>query len=534
MNSVLIGLPSSGKSSIINSLVGKRVAQSGISRTTTDVKLYDDLISDDNINFKIYDVPGIADIEDNQNNFDTLIFDTIKKCNLVIWVSDIIKSFITNHEMNEFNKIKKHIKNLELNEGLPIQLIILLSKVDKELKSCASNCDNSIKQLNDEIIDEITGNEETMIEDIYKNVKDKFNDIDIILFNAHGRSYHHAKSSSNLKKFVKQYNPTDSNIQFNLKKYYDNIPLINNRIKLHYIFETWSKSFHELTKSSKCCDTNNINMPDNLKLWCVNSNCLAIECVNKDCINCNNKNYSIRCKVHNYPIDYMNSMSTSNHAVCYHRYRFLFEKQKNISCVHGYNIKNCCNHIDYKFYADKFMEIYNSLLFDENKTKLLRLILSCSKHCHKMNIIKIDNDHINMLCRFMKIDIKNYHNQQLDCDNACKNQIYRLIQIGNDFNNYDKLYLYVSVNHGNYIDLLDNRKFYFENIYNIESFLSGDMFKLDNYDSIRKEYTTEIYKTSILKQVKEIRKKIFGDIDDDIDISMIPIAYDKYGLFWKP
>ena len=86
MDIALVGLPSAGKSSIINSLIGKRMAQSGVSRTTTEVKLYDNLISDDDIKYKIYDLPGIADIEDKDNNFDTLIFDTIRKCNMVIWV----------------------------------------------------------------------------------------------------------------------------------------------------------------------------------------------------------------------------------------------------------------------------------------------------------------------------------------------------------------------------------------------------------------------------------------------------------------
>ncbi len=235
MDIALVGLPSAGKSSIINSLVGKRIAQSGVSRTTIDAKLYDNLNSDDNINYKIYDLPGIADIEDNENKFDTLIFDTIKKCNMVIWVSDIIKSFITNHEMKEFIKIQNHIKNLGLKEGIPIQLIILLSKVDKNLEfkneydnyeSCVENNDENYDDN-----DEIKYDEETTIIDIYKNVKEKFKDVDIICFNAHGRSYYHKKSSTTLKNFVKQYNPNNININFNLKKYYDNIPIIHDNTK---------------------------------------------------------------------------------------------------------------------------------------------------------------------------------------------------------------------------------------------------------------------------------------------------------------
>ena len=41
-----VGLPSSGKSSIINSLVLKRLLQSGVCRTTTEFKLIEENIFD--------------------------------------------------------------------------------------------------------------------------------------------------------------------------------------------------------------------------------------------------------------------------------------------------------------------------------------------------------------------------------------------------------------------------------------------------------------------------------------------------------
>ena len=43
-----IGLPSSRKSSIINSLIDKRILESGICRTTTEYNLLDHIIEDDN------------------------------------------------------------------------------------------------------------------------------------------------------------------------------------------------------------------------------------------------------------------------------------------------------------------------------------------------------------------------------------------------------------------------------------------------------------------------------------------------------
>ena len=43
-----IGLPSAGKSTIINSLIGKRLLESGVCRTTTEYKELKEIIEDDN------------------------------------------------------------------------------------------------------------------------------------------------------------------------------------------------------------------------------------------------------------------------------------------------------------------------------------------------------------------------------------------------------------------------------------------------------------------------------------------------------
>ena len=109
-----VGLPSSGKSSIINSLCFKRIQQTGICRTTTEYKLIDDtLIDDANNKFKVIDLPGICDSEEtikSSKDFNELTYAHIKNANLIIWTSDINKAFITTHEVEEFNKIKKYIK----------------------------------------------------------------------------------------------------------------------------------------------------------------------------------------------------------------------------------------------------------------------------------------------------------------------------------------------------------------------------------------------------------------------------------------
>ena len=70
MKIAFIGLPSAGKSSIINSLIGKRLAKTGIAKTTEEPTLYNDnIFSDDGISLELLDLPGVADIEDVDEDF---------------------------------------------------------------------------------------------------------------------------------------------------------------------------------------------------------------------------------------------------------------------------------------------------------------------------------------------------------------------------------------------------------------------------------------------------------------------------------
>lgn len=219
-----VGLPSSGKSSIINSLVFKRLLQSDVCRTTTEANILDIYVEDDDNNkFKVIDLPGICDSEekDHDKKFNDLTYGHITNANLIIWVSDVNKAFITTHEVTEYNKLKKYIKDFEDQTGTLYHIAILLSKCDKEAKKLDKSDKKSILSNSDEIVD---SDEDTDIYDLIDKVKQKFPNDDIMLFNAYGRSYHHNKSSEVLRKFINKMVgiPQKDNIQFKITKYMAN------------------------------------------------------------------------------------------------------------------------------------------------------------------------------------------------------------------------------------------------------------------------------------------------------------------------
>ena len=597
----LVGLPSSGKSSIINSLVGKRVAQSGIARTTLEAKLYEGLKTDDDITFNLYDLPGIADIEDKDNKFDNIVLETIKKCNIVIWVSDIIKAFITNHEKTEYEKIKSTISDFGIKHGIPIQYFIMLSKLDKHLDGLSDivldkpipdtdefvSCDeNSNLATTVSVVetDEIQTEEDTTVLDIYKNIKEKFTGVDVIGFNAHGRSYYHKNSSGNLKQFVKQYHPSNCNISFYLKKYIDDIPKFNDIVKINYFLETCFKPFLDIQQNidialiKKEGIKTNAGMPKEVALWCQHTLKPSLDC--PGCINCNNDKYYFMCsKCRAWLINSSNPISGDSrgslnttlipsvnaHINFCNRCNIQFNWQwtgEKLLCACGKSIKKClgkCVLYSHKYsdIASKFIDVYNSIYTPESKEKLIKFLLFDTSSSKPEDLLTIPIERYNVelwntMCAYIKIVLSSY-DFKAEMVNLNHNQIYRLIQIGKNLDIYQKMRLYTHVQTQSInldITLLDNRIFRWVNVYNLEYFKSGKVFNLvdklgtedkqdkqdkqDKKEIENKKLGTEIYTKSFQENVKRIRERIYGrDAEQDIAFTMIPIAYERFGLFWK-
>ena len=146
----LVGLPSAGKSMMINALLDRRALQSGVCRTTTvpvivcnDEELLHTmsmggdvdtrcmrLLSDDGVEFCAIDLPGIADSEDQLREFSDITLAWARKCDVVLWVTDARTALLTTHETDEFLRLKRALEETAEHDGSLFQFCIVLAKYE--------------------------------------------------------------------------------------------------------------------------------------------------------------------------------------------------------------------------------------------------------------------------------------------------------------------------------------------------------------------------------------------------------------------
>ena len=190
-NIYLIGEVSSGKSSVLNSIVGGLVSNSSLQRETLNIIKIDisPAGTEDNIklittelesihmhnearrsnisklkieelneikqckyvmpsrydlgHLNIFDFPGINDTEDIQDLFVKIFKSKLSNAHIVVYVTDATRAFVSSSEVKNFKKIKEAI-DLYNNDGSYIDFIILVNKFDDPN-------DESLKEIFDKI-----------------------------------------------------------------------------------------------------------------------------------------------------------------------------------------------------------------------------------------------------------------------------------------------------------------------------------------------------------------------------------------------
>jgi hypothetical protein len=180
---------------MINSVAGKRVLESGICRTTTELCLVGatntvgaqtwvptKLESDDGVEFCALDLPGTCDAEDASGSFNKVTREWATKCDVVVWVTDARTAFLTTHEAREYAALRAAIQEKADEDGTLYQFCIVLAKYDASVGPRAPQ--SVIRLLEGEIR---ADTEDTTVEACFARVARMFPETRIVKFSAFAR-----------------------------------------------------------------------------------------------------------------------------------------------------------------------------------------------------------------------------------------------------------------------------------------------------------------------------------------------------------
>lgn len=228
------GLPSAGKSTLINSILGARLLETGVCRTTSEPcvlsaeysvpyacewKRAEGLESDDGVRLCIVDLPGVADAENTgtESNFTELTLKWASICDIVVWVTDVRTCFLTTHEKLEYERLKTTLQAVANREGKLFQFCIVTTKCDVDVDVGAKRAAQAKQRTfyPGEITSE---HEDTTVHDCLARAKRLFPDDHLLPFNAFGRILARSDSSEALRALATRLAPGSSklNVDFNM------------------------------------------------------------------------------------------------------------------------------------------------------------------------------------------------------------------------------------------------------------------------------------------------------------------------------
>ena len=235
------GLPSAGKSTMINAIAGARFLETGVCRTTRAPCVLSaedpgklgvkcewkkaNMGSDDGVALCVVDLPGICDAENTgtERNFTDLTMQWAAHCDVIVWVTDVRTCFLTSHETLEYEKLKGSLERVAVETGRLFQFCVVLAKCDVDIVATkATNVaqgDKMAKCTRREVAGEIVSPyEETTVADCVVRAKKLFPGEHIVAFNAFGRII--ARDSSDaLRALAAQLAPNSRNVntEFNMQ-----------------------------------------------------------------------------------------------------------------------------------------------------------------------------------------------------------------------------------------------------------------------------------------------------------------------------
>jgi hypothetical protein len=248
------GLPSAGKSTMINALAGTRFLETGVCRTTSKPCVLSatqplgpiglsglsglsglgcewkcaEITSDDGVGLRVVDLPGVADAENTgtESNFTEMTLKWASECDVVVWVTDVRTCFLTTHEKLEYEKLKTTMQEVAQREGKLFQFCVVLTKCDVEVTKTGPAASTasvaSVQRARGPQIKKgeiVSEHEETTVYDCILRAKRMFPDDRMIPFNAFGRILTRNDASETLKALAARLAPGAGkhNIQFDMK-----------------------------------------------------------------------------------------------------------------------------------------------------------------------------------------------------------------------------------------------------------------------------------------------------------------------------
>lgn len=192
---------------MLNALAGKHLLRTGACRTTTEPALIardpafglawheSELASDDGVELRAIDLPGITDAENEGGTFDAMAIEWAKLCDVVCWVSDVRTAFLTTHEKSEWHRLKAALQRKADFDGSLYQTCVVLTKCD--VGSFGPSGTSDKKETRRGVGGELEcDDEETTIEDCVARVSRVLGDERIVRFNAFGRIVHRGASAT--------------------------------------------------------------------------------------------------------------------------------------------------------------------------------------------------------------------------------------------------------------------------------------------------------------------------------------------------